>query len=127
MKRSTHTTAASSWRACAADSSAISWALPPVTQPPHEKPTIVAATTDPAQAQKSTVLLAWYCWKRCDRVWFWRCSMATSLGGLPRTEADCLGSSPTPAVGCRAPRRADPEDLCAGGARRPPGVLDCQS
>ena len=59
MKRSTQTTAASSWRACAADSSAISRALPPVTQPPQEKPTMRAAMTDPAQAQNSTVLLAW--------------------------------------------------------------------
>ena len=70
MKRSTHTTAASSWRACAAESSAISRALPPVTQPPQEKPTMVATMTDPAQAQNSTALLARYCWKRCDRVWF---------------------------------------------------------
>src|SRR5918996_2826021 len=78
MKRSTHTTAASSWRACAAESSAISRALPPVTQPPQEKPTTVATMTDPAQAQNSTALLARYCSKRCDRVWFWRCSIATS-------------------------------------------------
>jgi hypothetical protein len=69
IKRSTHTTAASSWRACAAESFAIFAALPPVTQPPQEKPTMVATMTDPAQAQNSTALLAWYWWKRCDRVW----------------------------------------------------------
>ena len=29
---------------------------------------MVATMTDPAQDQKSAVLLARYCWKRCDRV-----------------------------------------------------------
>ena len=46
--------------AASADCSAISRAVPPVTQPPQEKPTTVARTADPAQAQNSTVLLARY-------------------------------------------------------------------
>jgi len=49
MKRSTQTTAASSWRACAPDCSAISRAVPPVTQPPQVNPTIIVATMDPVQ------------------------------------------------------------------------------
>ena len=61
MKRSTQTTAATSWRACAPDCSAISRAVPPVTQPPQEKPTTIVRITDPAQAQNSAVLLARYC------------------------------------------------------------------
>ena len=97
MKRSTHTTAASSWRACAADSSAISRALPPVTQPPQEKPTMVATRADPARAQNSTALLARYCWKRRDSVWF-SILLHGNLSGLvclaPR-QTDVLGRSDT--------------------------------
>ena len=31
----------------------MSWAVPPVTQPPHEKPTTSVAAMEPAQAQAS--------------------------------------------------------------------------
>jgi hypothetical protein len=33
--------------------------MAPVTQPPQEKPTMVATTADPTQAQNRIALLAW--------------------------------------------------------------------
>ena len=66
---------------------------------------MVATTTHPAQDQKSAVLLARYCWKRCDRVLI---LLHGNLSGLVclALKRTYIRSSPTLAVVLQALSRA---------------------
>ena len=68
MKRSTQITAASSWRACAANFRHLPGSAAGRPAAPGEADD-GGETTHPPQDQKSAVLLGRYCWKRCDRLW----------------------------------------------------------